>query len=595
LPHPRLTAEAEYRKKKMPIKVNISLSAGGRYKPVSSHTLHDKRITVGRDKECTLTLEDTQKHVSRMHAELLEEDGRYWMQVVSKVNPVLCNGKRYAYGERVALNAGDHLTVGLYKLDIGEAEPPPPPKVQPPKPAPGPEDITYVARRADFVRPSESPAPPPQPAAIVDKVEAPASPPPKAVASALPAQTNAPPAVPPAAARPLPDAASEEATYVPPVKGAPPPPPKPEPRIMLPDTAPGDDEVTYIPPMSARPGFARALGQIQSQDTPVNETFSEDLTSIGRPIMPPPREIVRNEVPSPVDFDLSEALVSPGESTSPMRAPEPEPEVEEGFSEDLTYVRGAILRPPPSASPKPAAAPVAEAVIPLPKSDALSEEETLVRPKVAEVRPSPLPTPPAARPASAPTGDGAVQAFLEGAGLTNLKISDAESFMRDSGVMVRAAVEGLMMLMIARDEARKDLGLQGDVGAGEDPLTSMADPAEVIAFLFDPMRPAIASADPVKALSAACSDLRAHQVALLTALRAGVATAVNAIDPKKVEREHGVNLGGLNLTRKSKLWDIVLAQHETIVRQMEDDAGKAFNAEILVAYTAQLQKMRGGR
>jgi FHA domain-containing protein len=577
----------------MPIKVNISLSAGGRYKPVSSHTLHDKRITVGRDKECTLTLEDTQKHVSRMHAELLEEDGRYWMEVVSKVNPVLCNGKRYAYGERVQLNPGDHLTVGLYKLDIGEAEAPPPPKVQAPKPAPGPEDITYVARRADFVRPSESPPPPPQPAVSAPRTEVPPTPVPKAIPSASPAQSSAPPSPPPAVARPAPDAASEEATYVPPVKAAPPPPaaPKPEPRIMLPDGAPGDDEVTYIPPMSARPGFARAPSG--SPDTPVDDAFSEDLTSIGRPIVPPPREAVRAEAPSPVDFDLSEAFASPGESTSPMRTPEPEPEVEEGFSEDLTYVRGAILRPPPSASSRPAAAPVPEAVIAVPKSDALSEEETLMRPKVAEARPFPSPPVKAVSPST--TSDGAVQAFLEGAGLTHLKVGDAESFMRESGVMVRAAVEGIMMLMIARDEARKDLGLESAPGTGEDPLTSMADPAEVIAFLFDPMRPAIASADPVKALSATCGDLRAHQVALLTALRAGVAAAVNAIDPKKVEREHGVNLGGLNLTRKSKLWDIVLAQHESIVRQMEDDSGKAFSAEILVAYTAQLQKMRGGR
>src|SRR4051812_24623953 len=143
----------------MPIKVNISLSTGGRLKPVASHTFHDKRITVGRDKDCTLTLEDTQKHVSRTHVEVLEEDSRYWMKVVSKVNPVLCNGKRYAFGDKVALTQGDHITVGLYRLDIGEATVAPPPKPQAPKPAAEkPEDITYVARRADFLPPAAASA-----------------------------------------------------------------------------------------------------------------------------------------------------------------------------------------------------------------------------------------------------------------------------------------------------------------------------------------------------------------------------------------------------------------------------------------------------
>ena len=109
------------------IKVNISLNTGGQFKPVSSHTLHEKRITVGRDNDCTLTLEDTQKHVSRMHVELEEADGAYWMKVVSKVNPVIVNGKRYLSHDRVALAKGDQISVGLYKIEVVTVESAPPP------------------------------------------------------------------------------------------------------------------------------------------------------------------------------------------------------------------------------------------------------------------------------------------------------------------------------------------------------------------------------------------------------------------------------------------------------------------------------------
>ena len=188
-----------------------------------------------------------------------------------------------------------------------------------------------------------------------------------------------------------------------------------------------------------------------------------------------------------------------------------------------------------------------------------------------------------------------MQAFLEGAGLTDLSITDAESFMRESGVMVRTAVEGIMMLLLARAEARKELGAEIDNGTGDNPVTSMASPAEVLAFLFDPKRPSIGDTDPVQAFSEACADLRAHQVALIAGMRAAVMSALLRIDPKKIEREHGVNLGGLNLTRKSKLWDISVTQHEQLAREMETNFNSVFGHEILAAYTAQVRKMRGGQ
>jgi type VI secretion system FHA domain protein len=225
----------------------------------------------------------------------------------------------------------------------------------------------------------------------------------------------------------------------------------------------------------------------------------------------------------------------------------------------------------------------------------LSEEATFVRPVVPPSAPvAPAPTAKASSGGTA-AGEQAVQAFLEGAGLAHLKVPDAEAFMRESGVMVRAAIEGLMMLLIAREKMRTDLGAPPDPSAGDNPLKSMADPAEVIQFLFDPRRPAIANADPVQAFSDACSELRAHQVALYEAMQAAVKSALKSVDPKRIEREHGVNVGGLNLTRKSKLWDVAVAAHEKLMREAEEDFSKAFGREILAAYSDQLHKIRGGR
>lgn len=597
----------------MPIKVNISISAGGRLKPVSSHTLHEKRITIGRDKECTLSLEDTQKHVSRTHAELEEQDGAYWMKVVSKVNPVVVNGKRFMYGERVGLKAGDHIGVGLYKLEVVEAVvPPPAPKPAPrPKPEASPEDITYVARRGDFPKSAPS-APIRLPDLPADQAESTFIPtPPPSPSSATPAapvapvaKAFAPPPPPPPAPVPAQSAESEEATYVPPVQIAPPSPVQPAPQAPtvtthLPESALADDEVTYIPPMWARPASKGGAKDAASSDN-TNDGSAEDMTGFRRP----PAEETRPQSPAPagapvepspeeasegVDFDLSDAFEeeatsvrvasspAPAAEPEPAPPPSPEPEVEEDFSEDLTYVR----RPPP----RPASL--------APRAEDLAEEETHYRAPVPEVRPAPV-SAGRSQPTPGPQGS-AVDAFLEGAGLGRLQVEDPEQFMRDTGIMVRAAVEGIMMLLIARDEARKELGVEATPGADDNPLRSMASPAEVIAFLFDPKRPAIAGADPVQEFGDACSDLRAHQVALFAGMRAAVVSALRGIDPKQIEREHGVNLGGLNLTRKSKLWDIYVTRHEQLTRDVEEGFSKAFGPDLLSAYLAQVRKIRGGR
>jgi len=577
----------------MPIKVNISLSAGGRFKPVASHTFHDKLITIGRDKECTLTLEDTQKHVSRMHAEIEADQDSYWIKVVSKVNPIAVNGKKFSYGERVPVVAGDQVSVGLYKLEVMEAEVAPTRAKAPAARLPAP-DVSEEAT----LPPAPTAVPAPDPAAIQARPGA---------------MANAPRAMPPQAdARK--DADEEEDTYVPPAMPA---APAPSPasatpvRTSLPDSAIADDEVTYIPPMWAKLA-SRTASLAPSAG---GHDASEDLTHVGRP--PPKAPEVASPVPlappapsatassAELDFDLTDAFdeAAPAKpvaaapaapaarAASPIVRPPPQPQdVEEGFSEDVTYVRRPPPKPAQPAASPPKPSPVAKK--PPPSADELAEEETQYRPAVEPSR-SPAPSAKPA-PGTGTEADRAVAAFLEGAGLSNLRVTDVEHFMRESGVMVRAAVEGVMMLLIAREEARRQMGAEPSAGANDNPIKTMSNPDEVIAFLFDPKRPVIADVDPVQAFSDACSDLRAHQVALFEGMRAAITTVLLRLDPKKLEREHGANLGMLNITRKSKLWDLSNAQHDLLAREIEENFSRVFGAEILAAYNVQVRKTRGG-
>ena len=645
----------------MPIKIDISISSGGRFKPLSSRTFGEALVTVGRDEDCTLTLEDVQKHVSRVHAELAEENGVYWMKVVSKVNPVIVNGKRYMFGNRVALADGDTVAIGLYRLEM---QPQPPATAA----ATNADELTVVARPGMIPPPApakvEETTFVPPPKAAPPKPAAPPAPPPQEEATYIPEiSTKALEAK--AVPRPAPQD-EEEATYIPDI-----PPKAPEPTAASRLAPPEGEEATYIPDIPLKPGL--------DATNPVGSTRSSDVADA-------------MDIELDLDFDLSEVPDAPGEAAleeatfvrpaDPLPAPKPttpaapsasaappvrmpaaafRDETEVDGADEATMIRRPEAKPPaaaPTPPPTPAAPPVrmpAAAFRDEAEVDGADEMTMIRRPDAKAPAAPPPPSPPAASPVRMPAaafrdeaevdgademtmirrpdakvpaapqrppaadvdpteemtlvrptapvraalpagsgGDAAARAFLEGAGLAHLDIADAESFMRNSGMMVRAAVEGLMMLLLAREEARRELGAGApEPEANDNPLKSMANPAEVIAFLFDPQRPAIGDADPVQAFGEACADVRAHQVALLASIRSAAMVALASFDPKKIERDHGTSLGGLNLTRKSKLWDISLAQHEQLAQAAMTDFNGAFGREILAAYTAQVKKVRG--
>ena len=154
----------------------------------------------------------------------------------------------------------------------------------------------------------------------------------------------------------------------------------------------------------------------------------------------------------------------------------------------------------------------------------------------------------------------AVQAFLAGAGLEGKEVNDAEieAFLTQSGKILRAAVEGAMVLLAARATAKKELRAEDrTMVASKDnnPLKLMSDPQEAMAFLFDTKDRTGGFLDPVRAVGDAFDDLRAHEVALFAGMRAALLGAIQRFDPKTLEAELEKNAGGLGLNRKAKLWE----------------------------------------
>ena len=470
----------------------MSIIDGGISKPVASHTLEKSRITIGRDQECTLSLVDPEKFVSRIHAEIEEKEGVYWMKVVSKANPVLVNKQRHNFGERVALTTGDILTVGTYRLEllipIEEAA-----------------DGTMLYRGGSVVAPG-------------------------------------------ATARVLEEGLSDELTYIhrPTIQKVI-PEHKAEPTPALEKGLPA--EATYIPlpeqvaipKRKADPALKRDLSTEATYiPLPEQEAIPEHKTKPNLkkelPVAPPYTPLPAQEVAPQHDVE----------------AAKPEHPADEDASAEITYVRP-------------------------------------LKPKKDNAQPH--------------TGneDGAkraIRAFFQGVGLDEMEVADPEAFLRDSGEIVRVAIEGIMLLLTTRALALEELGITEPTSANthsDNMLKSMSTSREAIAFLFDPEKRTSATHDPIQTFGDACADLRAHEIALIEGMRTIALNAILSVDPIAFDRAQEESLSTPGRNRKSKLWDLFIAYHNKLAHDTRNDFKAAFGHDMTSQYLVHFRRLRGGR
>jgi type VI secretion system FHA domain protein len=286
---------------------------------------------------------------------------------------------------------------------------------------------------------------------------------------------------------------------------------------------------------------------------------------------------------------LIRMLADEGEELQELPPPEP------GIFDEPTYVGGheeptymgpaaAFTSPPPPAAPPPAERRVSPTEITAPRA---------VAPK------------PAAAPAASPSAPGAgvvegLKVFMDGAGMPYKDVSaaQAERLLRDCGAILRAAVEGLMLLLIARGEMRKEFEAEERTmvaARDNNPLKLMSDPHEAMQFLFDPTDRTDGFLDPVQAIGDACEDLRAHELALMAGMRAAIMGALRRFDPQVLEKAFEKSAGGFSLgSRKAKMWELFLAHQQKLSQEAQEDFNKVFGRDFMVAYQSQLRRLKSG-
>ena len=211
--------------------------------------------------------------------------------------------------------------------------------------------------------------------------------------------------------------------------------------------------------------------------------------------------------------------------------------------------------------------------------------------------PAAKPAPAAAPPLPAAALNDALRVFLEGAGLPHQQLSAAQSerLLRDSGALLRAAVAGLMGLVIARGEMRQEFeGEQGTMVAARDknPLNLMADADEAMKFLFDPGDRTDGFLDPLQAIAEASEQLRAHQGAVVAGMRAAVLAALRRFDPAELEKAFDKSAGFSLGSRKAKLWEVFVAQQQKLSQEAQAEFNRLFGRDFMRAYQTHLRQLK---
>jgi type VI secretion system FHA domain protein len=266
--------------------------------------------------------------------------------------------------------------------------------------------------------------------------------------------------------------------------------------------------------------------------------------------------------------------------------PPPEP----GIFDEPTFVGGheepTYMGPAPTLAPPP------------PPAEKRVSPTEITAPRASAPKPAPPATPaPAAMPAGLPEG---LRVFMEGSGLPYKELSAAQSerLLRDCGAILRAAVEGLMLLLIARGEMRKEFEAEERTmvaARDNNPLKLMSDPHEAMQYLLDPADRTDGFLDPVQAIGDACEELRAHEVALMAGMRAAIMGALRRFDPQVLEKAFEKSAGGFSLgSRKAKMWELFLAHQQKLSQEAQEDFNKVFGRDFMLAYQSQLRRLKGG-
>lgn len=492
--------------------------------------------TIGRAPANTLVLDDPDRTVSRVHAQVLCREGQYFI-VDRGSNPMLCNGRPLGAGNEAALSQGMRLVIGGFELVVEAA----------PSAVPAGAAAASVAAPAAGARPAQD-----DPFADLLAGLGPAAP-----APAAPAVADLPFVDPLGAGRPAASAEDPFADLL-----APPP----APGVAAPARGLLDDDFSDLGLLSPA-----------AKGTGIDDLFGGAGSAGlgGDPLALSPLADPLRQPNTAAAADPFAAL----QSTPPVAA------APRGDHLPIGQFGYAPPREVPAAAPSSA-----------PRFDDMTGEPVRAAPQPQPPSPpEPSPSPSAS---AAADSDALLAAFLRGLGSTHqMPALLTPGLMERIGVLLRSATEGTLQLLLTRQEFKRELRAEVTMIAAQanNPLKFSPTAEVALAHLLGPGVRGFMPAEA--AMRDAFDDLRAHQFGVMVGMRAALAQLIERFEPGELEKKIAAKSALDSLfaaNRKAKLWDQFTALYAGIASEAEDDFHALFGKAFVQAYEEQMARLKSG-
>lgn len=304
---------------------------------------------------------------------------------------------------------------------------------------------------------------------------------------------------------------------------------------------------------------------------------------------PPPGAAPRpDHVPAEQhDFRPPEPVIPPPPATTPAPPPTGGAPLIPADWDPFAELLGNT--PAPSATPVAQPQPAAE---PTPLAMPFADPGITQQPQPASVA---APTPPAS--AAATAGGDLLQAFLRGAGMTQLKVdpAGAEAQMEAIGRSYRGLVEGLVDVLRARASLKGEFRMAQTMiqPVQNNPLKFAPNVDEAMLLLL--RRDNQAFMAPDRAVADSFEDLKAHQLAVMAGVQAAIRHLLARFEPAALEARFGKPAGLSGLlpgARQAQNWDSFTELYAKILREAEDDFQELFGREFSRAYEEHSARLR---
>lgn len=503
--------------------------------------------TIGRAASNQLVLDDPDRTVSRVHAQILNRNGQFFI-VDRGSNPLLCNGVSLGSGNEAALSDGAKLQIGNFELMVSQTN------TTKANASIG-DDLTIgpSGGQAKAVASSDDP--------FADLLFG---------LAPAPAAVSAPKAV-------AATSSSSKSGFFPDPMGL------DAPSAKTGKADPFDDLMGFGATGTGPRGGATPSGGGAFEGLPNASSSSlDDLfglgssTAGGDPFAESPLANSMFKPNTASSADPMQALLGEGpKALAPTRS-DHVPALQHAYT--LPAAVDAKPKAPPVQSPPPAPPPAMRSAA------------------YAAPPPAPRAAPRAPGSAGGATDSELLAAFLRGVKTNHQMPTElTPELMERIGAMLHTATNGTLQLLLSRQEFKKVLQSEVTMIAmvANNPLKFSPNAEVALAHMLGPKVKGFMGAE--ESMTNAYADLRAHQFGVMVGMRAALSHVLSLFTPETLEKrltEKSKLDEFFSASRKAKLWDQFCKLYKGIATEAEDDFHTLFGKAFSKAYDEQMARFK---